>query len=88
MVKLYTDQLVITSLVSSFKNKRFMVDIGSLVDMLPWDVFQRMGIDRDWVRPVRTSLVRLAGQRVKSMDAIHLTLTMGEKPRCNRVDTN
>lgn len=63
-----------------------MVDTGNLVDVLFWDAFQRMGIDKDGLKPIQTSLVRLIGHRVEMMDTIYLTLIV--RDRCARVDTN
>lgn len=47
-----------------------------------------MGIDRDWIKPMRTLLVRLARHKVKLMSIIHLTLTVRDERRFVRVDTN
>lgn len=65
-----------------------MVSIGSLVDVLFWDAFQKKMIDGDRLKSVQTSLVGLAGTRVEPMGTIYLILTMGEEPRRVSVDTN
>lgn len=84
LVKPYADLLVITLLVSSFRSRRIMVYIGNSVDVLFWDAFQRMGIDKGRLKVVKTSLVGLSGHRVEPMN----TLTIREEPRCARVATN
>lgn len=80
VVKPYADPLIVTALVSSFKIRRMVVDTSSSVDVLFWDAFQRMGINKDRLRPMVTSLVRLAKYRVTPLGTIHLTLTLGEEP--------
>lgn len=52
LVKSHNDPLVITTLLSSFRTKRMIVDIDSSVDVLFSDAFQRIGIDKDRLRIV------------------------------------
>lgn len=61
-----------------------MVDMGSLVDLLFWDMFQRIGIDRDRLKPVRTSLVGLVKHGVQLMGTIYLALIMGKEIKCSK----
>lgn len=76
MVKFHADPLVIIALVSNFRTRRIMVDTGSSVDELFRGAFQKMGIDRDSLRLMKTLLVRLAGHKVEPTGTIHLTLTI------------
>lgn len=54
VVKPHADLLVVIALVSSFRNWRMLVNIGSSVDVLFWDAFQRIGSARidfaQWLR--------------------------------------
>lgn len=88
IAKPHADTLVITALISSFSIRRMLVDTGSSVDVLFWDVFEKMGINKDRLRPVNTSLVGLARNRVAPLGTIHLTLTAGEETRCTKIDAN
>lgn len=88
VVKWHADPLVVTTLVSSFKIRRMLVNTSNSVDILFWDAFQRMRISKDRLCPVGKSLVELVEHRVTPLGTIHLTLTLGEEPRCARLDAN
>lgn len=88
MVKPHANPLVIAALISSFRIRKMLVDTGSSMDIFFWDVFQKMGIRKDRLRLVNMSLVRLVESQVTPLGTIHLTLTLGEEPKCARIDAN
>lgn len=88
IVKPHADLLAKIALVSSFRYHMILIDIGSSIDILFWDMLQRMGISKDRLRLVSTSLVGLTVNKVSPLGTIYLTLMLGEEPKCIRVDAN
>ena len=53
---------------------RVLVDGGSSFDILFWDAFRRMGIEKEEIRPVKTSLHTFNGDEVKPLGIIALRI--------------
>ncbi|XP_058084594.1 uncharacterized protein LOC131232387 [Magnolia sinica] len=72
------DALVVTMTIANHKVYRILVDTGSSADVIYSKAFERMGIPRSHLRPVKTPLHSFAGERVISEGAISLPVTEGE----------
>ncbi|XP_058068779.1 uncharacterized protein LOC131218114 [Magnolia sinica] len=68
----HNDSLVVTMTVANHKVYRILVDTESSADIIYLEAFERMGIPRSRLRPVKTPLHGFARERVISEGAISL----------------
>ncbi|XP_058092613.1 uncharacterized protein LOC131239070 [Magnolia sinica] len=74
----HDDALMVTMTITNHKVYRILVDTGSSADMIYSEAFERMGIPRSRLRPVKTPLHGFTGKRVISEGVISLPVTTGE----------
>ena len=60
---------------------RFLVDNGSLIDILYYPAFQHMRIDREQSIPINAHFIGFGGKRVFPLGAVTLSVTVGNYPR-------
>ena len=64
-----------------------LVDSGSIVDILYWDAYKRMGLTKNDLSPTTSLLCGFTRDHVISRDTIKLAMTVGEHPRVSIVMT-
>ena len=60
---------------------KMLVDNGSFVDILYYQVFQRMGLKISDLKPSTNPIYSFTGDPVIPLARISLSMTLGEKPR-------
>jgi len=78
---LHDNALVINLKVEDYNMHRVLVNNGSLADILYYPTFQQMRVDREQLVPVNAPLVGFEGMRVFPIDAVTLTITVGDYPQ-------
>ena len=78
---LHDDALVVSLKVGDYNMHRVLVDNGSLADILYYPAFQQIRIDKEQLVPVNAPLVGFRRMRVFPIDAITLTVTVGDYPQ-------
>ena len=76
----HDDPLVIKVVVSNKTIHRVLVDNGSLADIIFASAFDKMGIGREKLKPVKSCLRGFSGERVLPLRSIQLVLTLGDPP--------
>ncbi|XP_058104861.1 uncharacterized protein LOC131248550 [Magnolia sinica] len=74
----HDDALVVTMTIANHKVYCILVDTESSANVIYSEAFERMGILRSRLRPVKTSLHGFVGERVISEGVISLPVTTGE----------
>ncbi|XP_058111327.1 uncharacterized protein LOC131254355 [Magnolia sinica] len=74
----HDDALVVAMTITNHKVFRILVDTGSSTDVIYSKAFERMGIDRSRLRPVKTPLYGFARDKVISEGAISLPVIAEE----------
>ena len=69
---LHADPLVIKLRIGNTLVSRVLVDGGSSSNILLWDAFQRMGIEKEEILPVKTSLYVVNGFKAKPLGVVAL----------------
>ncbi|KAK3016378.1 hypothetical protein RJ639_005371 [Escallonia herrerae] len=77
----HDDALVITLPIDAFQVKRILVDTRSLADIIFKDAFLQMGISKDRVKPISSSLYGFTGASAPVKGITSLTVIAGETPR-------
>ncbi|KAJ0984220.1 hypothetical protein J5N97_002576 [Dioscorea zingiberensis] len=75
------DALVVVLDIGIFRMHRVLVDTGSSADIIFWDVFDRMKIGAENLKPCRTPLAGFTGDPVYPEGIITLPVTLGTPPR-------
>jgi hypothetical protein len=81
----HDDALVVTLTVANHGIHRILVDKGSSADILYWQAFQQMGIDRDRIKSFGSPLVRFGEEVVYPLGIIPLPVMVGTAPRISIV---
>ena len=76
----YDDPLVIRAVVANKSVHRVLVDNGSSANIIFASTFDKMGIGRDKLEPVKTHLRGFSGEKVLPLGSIQLVLTLGDPP--------
>ena len=58
----HTDALIVEGMVENFILKRILVDDGSAVNLLTFEVYVALGLSPNKLRPVYTPLIGLGGK--------------------------
>ena len=77
----HDDAVVVSLRVGDYNVHRMLVDNGSSVDILYYPAFHQMGINRARLTPTNASLVGFGGTRVLPLEAITLSVTVGDYPQ-------
>ncbi|XP_041025394.1 uncharacterized protein LOC121265792 [Juglans microcarpa x Juglans regia] len=70
-----------TTLVANFTTQRILIDNGCFVDILFWDVFSKMDINPNCLRPTPMRLKGFTGDFIQPLGAITLPLLVGKASR-------
>ncbi|XP_031112204.1 uncharacterized protein LOC116016181 [Ipomoea triloba] len=74
------DPLVVTLDVSGTDVQRVLVDTGSSVNILYFDVFTQLGLSTDRLTPIRTPLSGFTGDSIEAEGVIRLDVELGSQP--------
>ncbi|KAG8650777.1 hypothetical protein MANES_07G072438v8 [Manihot esculenta] len=77
----YDDALVIEAVIHNFRVKKVLMDDGSKVNLLPYRVFQQMGIPEEQLVRDQSPIKGIGGAPVLVEGKVKLALTLGEAPR-------
>ncbi|XP_031120287.1 uncharacterized protein LOC116023427 [Ipomoea triloba] len=75
-----SDSLVVTMDINGTDVQRVLVDTGSSVNILYFDVFTRLGLSTDKLAPLRTPLSGFTGDSIEAEGIISLNVEMGTHP--------
>uniref|UniRef100_A0A804HML0 RNase H type-1 domain-containing protein n=1 Tax=Musa acuminata subsp. malaccensis TaxID=214687 RepID=A0A804HML0_MUSAM len=84
----HDDALVISARIANAQVGRIMVDTGSSADILYWDAFQKLGLVKENMKPVCSTLTGFTGASISSLGVITLPLTLGVFPKAKTVMTS
>ena len=62
-----------------------MIDIGSSADVLYLDAFQKLGLTKESLKPICSTLTGFTGDSVSPLGTTTLPLTLGAPPRTKTV---
>ena len=82
----HDDPLVVRAVVAKKTVHRVLVDNGSSADIIFASAFDRMGIEREKLKPISTHMRGFSGEKVSPLGSIQLVLTLGEPP-CQAMTT-
>ncbi|XP_031131879.1 uncharacterized protein LOC116033265 [Ipomoea triloba] len=82
----HRDALVITMDVHGTVVRRVLVDTGSSVNILYLEVFERLGLQRNKLKPVKTPLAGFTGDSIESEGSIRLPVEIGTFPNLRSID--
>ncbi|XP_043809016.1 uncharacterized protein LOC122722391 [Manihot esculenta] len=77
----HDDALVIEAVIHNYWVKKILVDDGSKVNLLPYRVFQQMGIPKEQLVRDQAPIKGIGGAPVTVEGKVKLALTLGEAPR-------
>ncbi|KAG8660874.1 hypothetical protein MANES_02G203175v8 [Manihot esculenta] len=77
----HDDALVIEAVIHNYRVKKVLVDDGSKVNLLPYRVFQQMGIPDEQLVRDQAPIKGIGGVPVLVEGKVKLALTLGEAPR-------
>ena len=77
----HDDALVVSLRVGDYNMHRALVNNGSSADILYYPDFQQMRVNREQLVPVNAPLVGFGGMRVYPINAVTLTVTVGDYPQ-------
>ncbi|XP_009388053.2 uncharacterized protein LOC103974878 [Musa acuminata AAA Group] len=83
----HDDALVISARVANAQVRRIMVDTGSSTDILYFDAFQKLGLARENLSPMCSTLTGFTGDSISPLGAVTLPLTLGTPSRSKMVMT-
>ncbi|XP_031124240.1 uncharacterized protein LOC116026954 [Ipomoea triloba] len=82
----HRDALVIAMDVHGTVVRRVLVDTGSSVNILYLEVFERLGLQRDKLKPVKTPLAGFTGDSIESEGSIRLPVEIETFPNLRSID--
>ena len=77
----HDDVIVISLKVGDYNMHRVLVDNSSSADILYYPAFQQIRIDRERSIPINAPLVGFRGMRVFLINAVTLSVTVGDYPQ-------
>ena len=76
----HDDAIVVSIRVGDYNTHRVLIDNGSSANILYYPTFQQMRINKEWLVPTNTPLVRFKGTKVYPLGAVTLPVTVGDYP--------
>ncbi|XP_061344498.1 uncharacterized protein LOC133290436 [Gastrolobium bilobum] len=73
------DGLVIVGTLVNCRVKNIFVDAGSSADIILWDAFKKMNLDKEDLKPCKMTLIAFNGEHTPPKGYIDLRLTLGTK---------
>ena len=77
----HNNALVVNIRVGDYNMHRMLVDNGSSADILYYSAFQQMRIDKEQLILTNAPLVGFGGSRVFTLDAVTLSVVVGDYPQ-------
>ena len=77
----HEDVLVITTKIANSLIHWLLVDSGSIVNILYWNAYQKIGLKRDNLRPTNSPFYGFTEESVISEGTIKLVVTLREAPQ-------
>ncbi|XP_043817405.1 uncharacterized protein LOC122725051 [Manihot esculenta] len=77
----HDDAFVVEAVIHNYRVKKILVDDGSKVNLLPYRVFQQMGIPKEQLVRDQAPIKVIGGTPVTVEGKVKLALTLGEAPR-------
>ncbi|RZR79439.1 hypothetical protein BHM03_00005150, partial [Ensete ventricosum] len=77
----HDDTLVISIQMANARVKRVMIDVGSLVDILHFDAFQKLGLTDNDLVSLTSALTRFTGDSVSPLGAATILVMLGEESK-------
>ncbi|XP_043814072.1 uncharacterized protein LOC122723991 [Manihot esculenta] len=77
----HDDALVIEAVIHNYRVKKILVDDGSKVNLLPYRVFQQMGIPEEQLIRDQAPVKGIGGVPMSVEANVKMALTLGEAPR-------
>ncbi|XP_061362858.1 uncharacterized protein LOC133306539 [Gastrolobium bilobum] len=72
----HVDGLVIAGTLVNCRVKKIFADVGSSADIILWDVFKKMNMDEEDLKPCKTTLITFNGEHTLPKGYIDLRLTL------------
>ena len=72
------DLIVVFSIINNYLVERILVDNGSAIEVLMWDAFKKMGLDKSLLKPA-TPIYEFANQPIKAKGLITLSVKLGQR---------
>ena len=76
----HDDALVVNIRIEDYNMHRVLIDNESSANILYYPAFQQMGISRERLVPTNAPLVGFGGMRVLPLDAVTLSVMVGDYP--------
>ena len=76
----HDNAIVVSIRVGDYNTHWVLIDNGSSANILYYPVFQQIRIDKEWLVPTNTPLVRFKGTKVYPLGAVMLPVTIGDYP--------
>ncbi|GAV77652.1 hypothetical protein CFOL_v3_21123 [Cephalotus follicularis] len=77
----HDDAMVVTLTVAKFDDKRVLIDNGSSVNIMFYDIFEKMKLGTGRLKPIDSPLYGFSGERAHVEGTIELPGTVGIAPR-------
>ena len=77
----HEDTLVITTKIAKNLIHLVLIDSGSVVNILHWNAYQKIGLKRVDFCPITSPLYRFTGESVIPEGTVKLAVTLGESPQ-------
>ena len=76
----HDDAIVVSIRVGDYNTHWVLIDNGSSTNILYYPAFQQIRIDKEWLVPTNTPLVRFKGTKVYPLGTVTLPVTVGDYP--------